>query len=62
MFMVALRRNAIVAQQRVTPDDAQAAALRRKQAALSYAPQNGFHKDRIQDRRAPAARWALRSA
>ncbi len=47
---------------RVTPDDTQADALRRRQAALNYTPQNGFHKDRRQDRLALPTRWSTRCA
>jgi hypothetical protein len=35
---------------RITPDPSQAAALERKFQSLNYHPQNGFHRDRAQDR------------
>lgn len=41
---------ASVARPRVTPDPGQAAALERKIKSLSYHPENGFHRDRSQDR------------
>ena len=39
-----------VARPRVTPDPSQAAALEQKIKALNYCPENGFHRDRSQDR------------
>ena len=44
---------------RVTPDPAHAEALERKIKSLTYNPQNGFHRDRSQDR-APLLRRAAR--
>ena len=35
---------------RVTPDPDAAAALQRRMASLEYRPENGFHRDRMQDR------------
>lgn len=54
-----LTRRTAATQPRVTPDNAQADALRRKLAALDYRPTEGFHKDRTQGRidRSPATRW-----
>jgi len=43
-------RNSSVVRPRITPDPGQAAALERKMQSLSYHPQNGFHRDRAQDR------------
>ena len=37
---------------RVTPDPGQAAELERRFSTLEYYPENGFHRDRMQDRRA----------
>jgi hypothetical protein len=34
----------------LTPDEAHAEALRRKQESLQYTPENGFHRDRRQAR------------
>lgn len=53
-------RAAAVLRPRVVPDDVQASALRKKLAALNYTPQNGFHKDRKQDRRSGIRSPALR--
>lgn len=39
-----------LARPRVTPDPGQAAALEQKMKALTYCPENGFHRDRSQDR------------
>jgi hypothetical protein len=36
---------------RVTPDPAHAAELQRRMSAMSYSPENGFHRDRAQHRR-----------
>jgi hypothetical protein len=62
MLYLPTRRSAEIVRPRVMPDDAQANALREKFAALNYTPENGFHKDRRQDRRsvaqAPARRWS----
>lgn len=41
---------------RVTPDPGQAAALELKRRALSYHPQNGFHRDQAQHRTRVARR------
>lgn len=38
------------ARPRVTPDPSQAAALEQKMKSLNYHPENGFHRDRSQDR------------
>lgn len=35
---------------RVTPDPEQAAALERRMSSLDYHPENGFHRDRMQNR------------
>ena len=35
---------------RITPDPAQAAELERRMNSLAYYPENGFHRDRVQDR------------
>ena len=35
---------------RVTPDPGQAAELERRFNSLAYYPENGFHRDRMQDR------------
>lgn len=35
---------------RVTPDPNQAAELERRFNSLAYYPENGFHRDRMQDR------------
>lgn len=35
---------------RVTPHPEQAAALERRRNELAYYPENGFHRDRIQER------------
>lgn len=35
---------------RVTPDPNQAAELERRFNSLAYYPENGFHRDRTQDR------------
>lgn len=37
---------------RVTPDPARAAELERRMSAMSYSPENGFHRDRAQRRTA----------
>jgi hypothetical protein len=39
---------------RVTPDPGHAAALQRRMSELAYCPENGFHRDRTQDRLPPA--------
>lgn len=44
---------------RITPDPGQAAALEEKMKALNYNPENGFHRDRSQDR-VSAGRRAFR--
>lgn len=38
---------------RVTPDPQHAAELARRFSELAYSPENGFHRDQRQDRRAP---------
>jgi hypothetical protein len=38
---------------RVTPDPHHAAELERRLNALEYSPENGFHRDRSQDRLRP---------
>jgi hypothetical protein len=38
---------------RVTPDPDHAAALQRRMTELAYCPENGFHRDRLQDRLPP---------
>lgn len=38
---------------RVTPDPNLAAELERRINSIAYRPENGFHRDRLQDRRAP---------
>jgi hypothetical protein len=38
---------------RVTPDPDHAAALQRRMNELAYHPENGFHRDRLQDRLPP---------
>ncbi len=37
---------------RVTPDPQHAAELEKRLRELAYSPENGFHRDRTQDRRA----------
>ena len=37
---------------RVTPDPQHAAELEKRLRALDYSPENGFHRDQRQDRRA----------
>lgn len=49
-----LSQSDMVLRTRVTPDTAQADALRRKLEALSYQPSNGFHKDQWVPRRHPS--------
>lgn len=39
-----------VVRPRVTPDPAQAAELERRMREVSYTPDNGFHRDRVQQR------------
>lgn len=41
---------------RVTPDPRHAAELARRMSELAYNPENGFHRDVQQDRRAPFPR------
>lgn len=48
-----------VMQPRIAPDPKQAAELERRRAELSYAPGEGFHRDRIQSR-IPTMKRALR--
>jgi hypothetical protein len=50
MLFVIKPSRASVARPRVTPDPSQAAALEEKIKALNYYPENGFHRDRSQDR------------
>jgi hypothetical protein len=38
---------------RVTPDPHHAAELQRRMRSLAYCPENGFHRDRSQDRLPP---------
>jgi hypothetical protein len=38
---------------RVTPDPDHAAELQRRMKSLAYYPENGFHRDRSQDRLPP---------
>jgi len=35
---------------RVTPDPDRAAELERRMSTVAYQPENGFHRDRLQDR------------
>jgi hypothetical protein len=49
---------AALARPRVTPDPGQAAALEAKIKSLNYHPENGFHRDRSQDRVLTAKRAA----
>lgn len=42
--------NETLVRPRVTPDPDAAAALERRMASLAYSPENGFHRDRMQDR------------
>ncbi len=49
-----LHQGDMVLRSRVTPDTAQADALRRKLESLSYMPSNGFHKDQWVPRRHPS--------
>ena len=35
---------------RVTPDPDRAAELERRMSSVKYYPENGFHRDRMQDR------------
>jgi hypothetical protein len=51
------RSQSSVLRPRVTPDPDQAAELQRRMSELAYHPENGFHRDRRQDR---IARHALR--
>lgn len=44
------RSSAAVVRPRVTPDPNQAAELERRFNSLAYYPENGFHRDRMQDR------------
>jgi hypothetical protein len=37
---------------RVTPDPQRAAELQKRFSELAYSPENGFHRDQRQDRRA----------
>jgi hypothetical protein len=37
----------------LTPDPQRAEELRKKQEALAYRPETGFHRDRIQTKRQP---------
>lgn len=41
-----------VVRPRVTPDPLQAAELQKRFSELAYCPENGFHRDQQQDRRA----------
>jgi hypothetical protein len=41
-----------VVRPRVTPDPQQAAELEKRFSELAYCPENGFHRDQRQDRRA----------
>jgi hypothetical protein len=47
-----------LARPRVTPDPSQAAALEQKMKSLNYHPENGFHRDRSQDRVSNARKMA----
>jgi hypothetical protein len=44
---------------RVTPDPQRAAELARRISELAYSPENGFHRDRRQDRRRSLTRLAI---
>lgn len=50
MLFVIKSSGVSVARPRVTPDPGQAAALEQKMKSLNYSPENGFHRDRAQDR------------
>jgi hypothetical protein len=49
IFKLKRSSNALV-RPRVTPDPGQAAELERRLSSLAYYPENGFHRDRMQDR------------
>lgn len=44
------RSPAAMVRPRVTPDPNHAAELERRMNSLAYYPENGFHRDRMQDR------------
>ncbi len=44
------RSTDVVVRPRVTPDPNRAAELQRRMSSLEYCPENGFHRDRMQDR------------
>lgn len=50
-----------IAHPRVTPHPEHAAALQRRMDALTYNPQNGFHRDQRQSRQGRHSRmvWAM---
>jgi hypothetical protein len=50
MFLRFKSSETVVMRPRVVPDPAQAAELLRRMGALSYSPENGFHRDRAQRR------------
>lgn len=52
------KSSAVSVRPRITPDPSQAAALERKIQSLNYHPQNGFHRDRAQDRMMTSRRAA----
>jgi hypothetical protein len=52
LFRLREARSALV-RPRVTPDPQRAAELARRLSELDYSPENGFHRDRRQDRQAP---------
>ena len=55
MILAQIRQPAAVVRPRVTPDPDHAAELQRRMNALEYSPENGFHRDRSQDRASAAA-------
>nr|MBO2488090.1 hypothetical protein [Gammaproteobacteria bacterium] len=50
MFFKLKRSCDAVVRPRVTPDPNQAAELERRINSLAYYPENGFHRDRMQER------------
>lgn len=52
------RSNDVLVRPRVTPDPGQAAELERRINSLTYYPENGFHRDRTQNRLRPTP-WRL---
>ncbi len=52
LFRLREARSSLV-RPRVTPDPQHAAELEKRFSQLEYSPENGFHRDQRQDRRAP---------